>query len=111
VVGGLPGRRSDVWKYGPDHPDRQDLPKVSQEVLGPGEVLVSESCGGGGYGDPLDRDPEKVRWDAREGFVTVEKAREIYGVVIDTAPELYAVDEEATTRLRAELRARGVEAK
>ncbi len=109
VAGGLAGRRSDVWKYGPDDRDRQDLPKVSQEVLQPGEVLVSESCGGGGYGDPLDRDPEKVRRDVREGFVTIEKAREIYGVVIDPGPELYAVDGAATERLRAELRARGAE--
>jgi N-methylhydantoinase B len=111
VVGGLPGRRSDVWKYGPDDLDRQDLPKVSQEVLKPGEVLVSESCGGGGYGDPLDRDPEKVRWDVREGFVSIQKAKEIYGVVIDTSPELYAVDEEATRRLRVERKERGVEVK
>ena len=108
VAGGLPGRRSDVWKYSPDDPARQDLPKVSQELLQPGEVLVSESCGGGGYGDPLDRDPEKVSWDVREGFVSLETARDVYGVVIDTGPELHAVDHEATARLRARLKGRGV---
>jgi N-methylhydantoinase B len=111
VAGGLPGRRSDVWKYGPEDPTRQDLAKVSQEVLQPGEVLVSESCGGGGYGDPLDRDPEKVRWDVREGFVSLESARDVYGVVLDSGPETYAVDRDATTRLRASLRSRDGEAR
>ena len=111
MAGGLPGRRSDVWKYGPEDATRQDLPKVSQEVLQPGEVLVSESCGGGGYGDPLDRDPEKVRWDVREGFVSLESARDVYGVEIDTGPELYAVDVEATARLRASMKSRDGEAR
>jgi N-methylhydantoinase B len=107
VARGLPGRRSDVWKYSLEDPARRDLPKVSQEVLEPGEVLVSESCGGGGYGDPLDRDPEKVRWDVREGFVSLTSARDVYGVVIDTGPELYAVDREATASLRDSLRRTG----
>jgi N-methylhydantoinase B len=111
VAGGLPGRRSDVWKYGADDPARQDLPKVSQELLHPGEVLVSESCGGGGYGDPLDRDPEKVSWDVREGFVSRDSARDVYGVVIDTGSELYAVDHEATARLRASLKRKDGEAR
>jgi N-methylhydantoinase B len=106
VAGGRPGRRSDVWKYSLTDPRRQDLPKVSQECLQPGEILVSESCGGGGYGDPLDRDPEKVRWDVREGFVSLEEARNVYGVIVDTGTELHAVDREGTKRLRAELRER-----
>jgi N-methylhydantoinase B len=67
-------------------------------------MLVSESCGGGGFGDPLERDPERVRYDVREEFVSLAKAREVYGVVIDTAPELYAVDRLATEKLRAELK-------
>ena len=69
--------------------------------------MVSESCGGGGYGEPLDRDPEKVAWDAREGFVSLEKARDVYGVVIDAGAESYAVDQEATRRLRARLKDSG----
>ena len=62
------------------------------------------SSGGGGFGDPLNRDTEKVRHDVREGYVTLEKAREIYGVVIKTDSELYSVDAEATAALRRELK-------
>ncbi len=76
----------------------------SFEMLEPVEAIVSESTGGGGFGDPLDRDPEKVRWDVCERYVSIEKARDIYGVVIDTGPEQYAVDYKATVELREELK-------
>ena len=59
-----------------------------------------ESGGGGGYGDPLERDPEAVRADVREGFVSAERARDGYGVVLDAAGE---VDEEATAAAREAL--------
>jgi len=107
VAGGHPGRPSDVGKYPPDRKERIDLPKVSQEILQPDEVLLSESCGGGGYGNPLDRDPEKVRWDVREGFVSPEQAREVYGVALDTEPEQFLVNYPATEELRAKLRGAG----
>jgi N-methylhydantoinase B len=104
VAGGGPGKASDVWKCKQDDPTRTDLPKVSQEFLMPGEILVSESCGGGGFGDPLERDPELVAWDVREDFVSPEKARDIYGVVLIDSDELFTVDIEATTALRDQLR-------
>ena len=59
---------------------------------------------GAGYGDPLDRDPDLVRLRAREGWISLERAREIYGVVLDATPEEYAVDPERTKELRARLR-------
>lgn len=58
--------------------------------------------GGGGYGDPLERDPEKVKDDARDGFISLEAARNTYGVVLHTEPELFAVDYPATEQLRRE---------
>ena len=54
----------------------------------------------GGYGDPLERDPELVLSDVLDGFTTVELAERDYGVVID--PETLTVDAEATARLRKE---------
>ncbi|MBM3677338.1 MAG: hydantoinase B/oxoprolinase family protein [Actinobacteria bacterium] len=51
--------------------------------LAPGERFVTRSAGGGGVGDPLVRDPEAVRADVVEGFVSVGGARAEYGVVID----------------------------
>ncbi|MBN1107021.1 MAG: hydantoinase B/oxoprolinase family protein, partial [Deltaproteobacteria bacterium] len=53
--------------------------------LKPGDVVTMDAAGGGGYGSPLERDPERVERDVREGYVSVEGARKDYGVVIDTA--------------------------
>ena len=53
----------------------------------------------GGYGDPLERDPELVRADVLDGFTTPELAERDYGVVLDAATG--EVDEEATRTLRA----------
>ena len=61
------------------------------------------TAGGGGWGDPLERDPEHVRLDVLRRFVSLEKAREEYGVVLDASP--VSVDAGATEALRQELRA------
>ena len=66
--------------------------------LQPGDVVVMDAAGGGGYGNPLDRDPEKVAQDVLDGYVTVERAMEDYGVVID--PASLEVDEAATRAFR-----------
>ena len=75
--------------------------KVTGHPVRRDDVVVMESGGGGGYGDPLERDPEAVRADVREGFVSAERAREGYGVVLDAAGE---VDEGATAAAREALR-------
>jgi N-methylhydantoinase B len=65
------------------------------------EVIV-RTGGGGGWGEPLERDPERVRWDVLEEFVSKEAAEEIYGVVL---LEDLSVDEAATRALRERLKA------
>jgi len=67
--------------------------------LSPGDVVLMDAAGGGGYGDPLERDPEKVLDDVMNGYVSLEAAREAYGVVM--APETAELDVQATERLRA----------
>jgi N-methylhydantoinase B len=69
-----------------------------------GDVFRHEQPGPGGWGDPLERDPVRVLRDVRNEFVSVEAARDDYGVVIDVAA--WTVDEPATARRRAELRAK-----
>ena len=57
--------------------------------------------GGGGFGDPLEREPAAVLVDVREGTVSLEAARDVYGVVLTDGAE--AVDEEGTAAAREEL--------
>lgn len=70
-------------------------------------VVFSQSGAGGGWGDPLMRDPARVRADVENEYISIEAAKRDYGVVIDRAT--LAVDETATGRLRA-LRRKVVEA-
>jgi N-methylhydantoinase B/oxoprolinase/acetone carboxylase alpha subunit len=80
----------------------EELPSKQLTYLDPGDVLTLYTTGGGGYGDPLTRDPEKVRDDVRDGRVSVEAAAQVYGVVMDSAYR--NVDRAATENLRADLR-------
>ena len=57
------------------------------------------TASGGGYGDPFERDVEKVLEDVTLGLVSVERAKKVYGVVID--PATLTVDGKATEALRA----------
>jgi len=75
--------------------------KVSGFRLRRGDVAVMQSAGGGGYGDPCQRDPEKVRADVVEGYVSGERARERYGVVFDARGR---VDPTATESQRRAIR-------
>lgn len=59
-------------------------------------VFSYRTCGGGGYGPPTERDPQAVARDVREGKVSVERARSVYGVVIDGGE----LDHAATAALR-----------
>jgi N-methylhydantoinase B len=54
-------------------------------ILEPGETLVSTSHGGGGYGPPEERDRAAVRHDLAEGYISLDRAREVYGLVDDLA--------------------------
>jgi N-methylhydantoinase B len=76
---------------------------------GPQAMIRYRTNAGGGWGDPLERDPERVRRDVRDEYVSVAGAARDYGVVVigDPAldPEGLVVDADATERVRAELRA------
>ncbi len=101
LFGGRPGRPSRNV-LNPDGQHRE-LPGKFTMTMKRGDVLVSESAGPGGWGDPLERDPARVLRDVRNEFVSLRSAREDYGVVIDVAS--WTVDEAATRALRDELRA------
>ena len=77
---------------------------IGHVAYDPSKPIYSQSGGGGGWGDPLDRDPQAVLEDVLDEYVSLEGARADYGVVIDTAN--WVVDGAATKRERSERRAR-----
>ncbi|MEV4160327.1 hydantoinase B/oxoprolinase family protein [Nonomuraea dietziae] len=78
---------------------------VDDHPVRAGEVIRIRTTGGGGWGSPYERDPEKVAADVRDGKVSVEGARTDYGVVFEegAGPEGGRVDVPATAALRARL--------
>jgi len=75
---------------------------IGRSFLGARDIYHSTSCGGGGYGDPLDRSPDRVLCDVASGPVSAEWAGKIYGVIIRSSPPV--VDRQATKERRQEIR-------
>ena len=84
---------------------REDIPLNSFFSVGAGDVIELREMGGPGFGDPMRRDPERVARDVRDGYLSVAKAREVYGVALKADG---TVDQAATSLTRAE-RGRGDE--
>ena len=80
-----------------------DLPPMATMTLTSEERLVSEAPGGSGYGDPLDRDPELVKLRVLEGWISLQRSKEVYGVILNLVNGQYAVDFEQTNKLRGRL--------
>jgi N-methylhydantoinase B len=97
VLGGLDSPRSRTFVQRGD--ERIRVKPHRMQPLEPGDVVIKLSSGGAGVGDAYERDPEAVRTDVVNEFVTVEAARRIYGVAID--PHSLEIDEEETERLRS----------
>ena len=104
VRGGLPGGRSAQARRAADG-TLIALAPCGGTVLRPGEVLECRCCGGGGYGDPLERDPERVADDIAEDWIGAERGRDVYGVALDAAGR---ADLPATAALRTQRRAPAV---
>jgi N-methylhydantoinase B len=99
VAGGRAGRTGHIW-LNPGTPAERELPALGDGIIVKrGDLLRFVTCGGGGWGDPFTRDPDRVREDVARGFVTVRGAREDYGVVLD--PATLDVDKTATDDARA----------
>ncbi len=106
VRGGLPGTAASASVLPADGSERRVEP-IGDSLLAPGEWIRGVEAGGGGYGDPLERDPQAVLSDVLERWVTRESADAVYGVVLtddrDRAVGL-VLDAPATDARRAELR-------
>jgi len=98
--GGQPGTLGETL-LNPGTDRERNVGKIDVLKLQPGDTVRITSPGGGGYGDPLDRDPERVQRDVADGLVTVERAASDYGVMLDDGK----VDAAATVARRVALRA------
>jgi N-methylhydantoinase B len=103
-AGGGDGRAGEIW-INPDNPTAKRLPsRYADYPLRAGDIFRLDTPGGGGYGDPLTRDPERVLADVREGVVSREAAERDYGVILQPAGRSWALDVTATHARRAQLR-------
>jgi N-methylhydantoinase B len=100
IVGGESGAPILNYLTGADGETVEfQLGKVSSHPMREGDLVVMQAAGGGGYGDPLEREPEAVAADVLDGYVTRERAERVYGVVLgaDGEPDLAATE---STRAR-----------
>ena len=103
-AGGGNGRRGDLW-INPDSRAAKRLPtRYADYPLRAGDIFRLDTPGGGGHGDPLARDAERVLADVREGLVSSEAAERDYGVVLEPAAGSWVIDRTATQARRAQLR-------
>jgi len=107
LAGGQPGALGEFKANG------ESVEPKTVMWLEPSVRMTLNPPGGGGYGDPLDRDPQRVFDDVVNGYVSIAAAREIYGVVISFVgkadslvrlPEHYRLDQEGTAALRGKKR-------
>ena len=111
IQGGLPSIPHGVWLTRDGEETFlgavfSNVPCVS------GDRFTRPSAGGGGFGDPLERDPFAVREDVADGYVSIERARKDYGVVVrelDAELSEYEVDEEGTAAERGRIRSERVD--
>jgi N-methylhydantoinase B len=101
IFGGKPGqvgrwivKLSSGEEYAREH-------AIGNTELGYSDTVTCMMAGGGGYGDPLQRDPEEVRQDVVEGLVSIQGARDDYGVVVLGDSESCEIDVAATQALRS----------
>jgi N-methylhydantoinase B len=102
IDGGMDGKTGHCT-LNPGRPEERAIPsRYSDHVLHPGEAFSLETPGGGGLGNPIERDPERVLNDVRNGYVTAPRAREIYRVAVELRDGDFVLNEIQTRELRAQ---------
>jgi N-methylhydantoinase B len=112
IEGGLPSMPHGLSVVHADTGEEKWLGSVfSNYPIKSGDKFTRPTAGGGGFGDPMDRDPEHVKEDVIDEYVSIKRAETDYGVVIkviDRDMLVYEIDEAATAKARADIRANRV---
>ena len=103
VLGGTPGIGGGSFRENLDTGKRTYCSSKGHLVIGDNDVWIGHSSGGGGYGDPLERDAEAVLESVFEGLLSIECAEEVYGVAINRA--MMTIDFAKTKQLRDQIAA------
>jgi N-methylhydantoinase B len=98
LFGGGPGTLNFIELHEPVGEVYTCTTKDLVRGVAPGTLYVQQAGGGGGWGDPKKRPVAKVAEEVRDGIISIEQAREAYGVVLDE--QTLELDEEETSRLR-----------
>ncbi len=101
VCGGGEAATSGNWLRETDG-KLKSLPAFGDITIGSDQAVVFRACGGGGYGNPLLRDLERVLRSVRRGWISVERARDVYRVAVRATPDGlgWEIDKHLTSQLR-----------
>ena len=108
MAGAPPAQLGQIFIQRAGKRERDIFKTIDMGDMFPGDVLLTRTSGGAGWGDPLNRDPDRVRLNVRDGFLSMQRARDVYGVVITKSkegdPETVEVDYEATKQIRGKMK-------
>jgi N-methylhydantoinase B len=99
LFGGKEATLNKIELWYPDGKKYVSTTKDLIEDVPEGTIVAQEAGGGGGLGDPHERSAEKVREEVRNGVISIDQAREIYGVVLDQ--KIFEINESETKKLRS----------
>ena len=95
------GKKATLNKIELRYPDEKVYQTTSKDLVEnvpEGTILFQQAGGGGGYGNPFDRNPDQVAREVKNGTISIDKAKELYGVVLH--PETLELDKAGTETLR-----------
>ena len=98
LLGGTPGIGGGNFRENLETGQRDFCSAKGYMEIKPGEAWVGVSSGGGGFGDPLEREAASVCDHVRDGIISMETAKDVYGVIMNS--DTYKLDDNATIELR-----------
>lgn len=108
MAGAPPAQLGRIYMQRAEKKKREIFKTIDMDEMYPGDLLITRTSGGAGWGNPLNREPERVRLNVRDGFLSIQRARDVYGVVITEKkkgnPETVEVDYEETEELRRKMK-------